>query len=278
MADFLFPGGARHEVVGTAITDGVATLCSASATANTKGSYTELSSSTPIDADGVWLICPSDDDADFLIDLAVGAAGSETIVLPDLFMSNGNNSGGPTGPMVYFPISIPSGTRVAARCQASRANAEPEGLIVLVKGGFPTAHDGLSRVAAYGISTTDSGGTSVDPGGTANTKGSYSEIVASTTDSIRLLYMAFGNQQNTGASRGRWFFDLAIGAAGSEQVILANVPVRVGPANVKAPVVPQIIGPFIMDIPAGTRLAVRAQSTITDATDRLLDVALYGAG
>jgi len=40
--------------------------------------------------------------------------------------------------------------------------------------------------------------------------------------------------------------------------------------------VPMTVGYFQRKIPAGTRIAARAQCSGTDATDRLFDVLLYG--
>jgi hypothetical protein len=39
---------------------------------------------------------------------------------------------------------------------------------------------------------------------------------------------------------------------------------------------PNTVGPLPVDIPAGTRIAARMQASITDATDRLMDVIVYG--
>jgi hypothetical protein len=39
---------------------------------------------------------------------------------------------------------------------------------------------------------------------------------------------------------------------------------------------PATFGPLSVQIPANTRLSARCQCSITDATDRLIEVALYG--
>jgi len=41
---------------------------------------------------------------------------------------------------------------------------------------------------------------------------------------------------------------------------------------------PPVLGPFPVAIPSGSRIAARAQCNISDATDRLFDVAVYGVG
>jgi hypothetical protein len=67
--------------------------------------------------------------------------------------------------------------------------------------------------------------------------------------------------------------DIGVGSAGSEQVLLGDMDLSASAGS-------DSIGPMAIGvpvrIPAGTRLAVRAQSNITDATDRLFDAMLLG--
>ena len=114
----------------------------------------------------------------------------------------------------------------------------------------------------------------MDPGATANTKGSYAEITSSTSYDTRMLLIAFGGQGNLIRTNCRWLVDIATGSAGSETVIIADL--AVGSHNIGDNVLPAYIGPIPVHIPAGTRIAARCQCDITDATDRLMDIALYG--
>jgi hypothetical protein len=60
--------------------------------------------------------------SDHLIDIGVGASGSEKILIPDILAHN--DSAGDTPPTTYsFPISIPSGTRISARMRGSITGA-----------------------------------------------------------------------------------------------------------------------------------------------------------
>jgi hypothetical protein len=96
---------------GTAVTAGAAA---------TKGSYAQLTASTPRDYDAIALVVTDITSAGmagdrWLIDLAIGGAGSEVIILPDWFIST-TTSDDPRGQLgCVLPISIPAGTRVAAR-------------------------------------------------------------------------------------------------------------------------------------------------------------------
>lgn len=251
---------------GTTITSGAA---------HTKGStYTTLIASTAFDASAIWIMlddCPAGND--FLIDIAIGAASSEVIICSNLY------GGTSTGSLVYganyfVPIKITAGTRVSARCQATGASQAIRVSALLFAQGFLPGQP-LSLVTTYGDATADSGGTSIDPGGTANTKpATFTEIVASTTYPIRALIVAFGNQANAVRTSASWLVDVAIGAASSEQIIFPNIVLNA--SSSPDTVLPQTTPPLPVNIPAGTRLSARAQCDIIDATDRLFDVIIYG--
>ena len=273
MPDWPLYDTTTYETAGANTAASRGTSITANASGNTKGSYTQLIASTSYDTVGVLVML--DDLAagiDYLLDIAIGAGGSEQIILPDLYAGGGTGSIA-YGAQYWFPIAIPAGSRIAARCQASTGSSVIRVSCLLAAAGFmPPAP--LSRVTAYGANSADSGGVSVDPGGSANTKGSYSQIVASTTNDIKGLIIAIGNQLNNVRSSQSWLIDLAIGGAGSEQIVIANYALNCSTSP--DIVVPQTSDFLPLCIPAGTRLAVRAQSDGTDATDRLFDAFVYG--
>lgn len=268
--------GQRTENAGanTAVSRG--TSVTASATANTKGTYAQLIASTAFNANGVLVML--DDQAaniDYLIDLAVGAAASEQIIASNLLAS------GATGTVAYgmnyfLPIEIPAGVRLSARCQSGTAVANVVRVSLVLFGQGLNAPSGLSRIDTYGAATADSGGTSIDPGGVANTKSTYTQIVASTSASMQYLILAFGSQQHGTRTSCSWLVDVAIGAAASEQIILPNLALNC--SSSPDVVAPQFYGPLPISIPAGTRIAARAQSDLITATVRLFDMIAYGIG
>lgn len=245
----------------------------ANASANTKGSYAELSSSTPFDG-FVQLLAQQTTSTHTArrcaVDIAIGAASSEQIILPDLLMEWGQDE--PTNQPILFPMPIPAGTRVAARMQANTGSTTLQitaHLLAASSGAVPRA----TWATQYGVTTSAATqGTQVDPGGSAGTKGAYSEITAS-CNAIRWLLVQVGNQGNNAETRAAGNWDLAIGAGGSEQIVLPDIRFFVGQAaNSKLP----RWMPFHLLIPSGTRLAIRAQTSITDATDRLMNFAVLG--
>jgi hypothetical protein len=274
MGEWAMLGGGRMEGAGAGFASSQGLdLDAHGSNANEKGSWEELIAATSWEAQAISLMAVDvGNNTDFLLDIGVGAGGSETVLIPNLLITGGSAFGA-TNEMLTFPVGIPKGSRVAARCQAAAA-AQDMDLAAYLHSHDWTASAPLSRVTAYGANTADSGGVEVDPGGSANTKGAYSEIEDATAAPCRLLYIALGNQGNTARAAFSALLDIAVGAGGSEVVIIPDL--QLGTQNNTNTIRPQWLGPFPVNIPAGVRLAARAASSTTDATDRLFDVAVYG--
>lgn len=243
-----------------------------SATANVKGAWVEFSAAAPFDAAGFFIsFGPAGISvADYLVDVGVGAAGSEQVILSNLLGSVANfNVGGE----VFIPLPIKAGERVAVRLQSSDASLGVPVLMQLVAGDF-FSQLGLGRATTYGADTTDSGGTVCDPGATANTKGAWTEIIAALTNPIKYLVVCVGTRNNGVINAANeTLFDIGVGAAGSEQIIVADTYTYASTGMDMF--LPCYFGKHV-SVKAGERLAIRSQSTNTDATDRLADFVLIG--
>jgi hypothetical protein len=263
----------REEAVGAATGTSNGTNVTCNASANTKGNYAPLITSTAFPSSLMVLAFDTPSSArSYLVDIAIGAASSEQVLISNLLVSvpSSNPAWGAVG---IFPLAIPAGTRIAARAQSTTGSSQIRVSCHLFAGGFGIPPHG-AIIDTYGVDTTDSGGTSIDPGGSSHTKGSYVEITGATTRPHRYLAVLFGSQVNGVMTTGTWLFDIAIGGAGSEVVILNNLVVN---ATSQADGVHPAMYPLLpVNIPAGTRIAARAQSSITDATDRLLDMTILG--
>lgn len=263
--------GQRWE--STSITDGTSvgkTIAGHATNANEKGDWVEIIAATAFGASGLLISGrPFSAGIDHLLDIGVGAAASEQVIVPNLMLGSGTNR---DHAMWYFPIHIPAGARIAGRSQGTTANDSCRVMVYLLGQGFAAAAP-YSSVTTYGAATADSGGTSIDPGATANTKGGWIEIVAATTREHAGFVLGFGNQVNTARTSATVALDVAIGAAGSEQKILVDVFFQLdGGADNPRP----SCTPFIpLHLPAGVRLAIQAASSTNDATDRLFDAAIY---
>ena len=266
-------GGQIANTQGVNTGGSTGTTVTAAGSANTKGSWVEIEDSTAYRAAGLWLLVRSGaQSGDFLVDVSIGAAAAEQTIISNILVMRQALRWG-IAP-IWVPLEIPAGSRIAVRCQCSTANGSL-GVEVSLVSGSPLMGAGMQVATTYGASTADSGGTGVDPGGVAHTKGSYSELTASTTAPIRWLIVCVSNRANTAGATSAWLLDIAIGAAASEQVIIPNLQM-VADSSFDMPM-PSIFA-FPVDIPTGTRIAARTQSDTTDATDRLLDVVVIGVG
>ena len=241
------------------------------ASANTKGAWTELIAAAAADAAWLYVVFGSGGSAHkALLDVGLGAAGSEQVLVPDLHYDC--IAGGMHNETYALPVAIPAGSRVAVRVQSTVGSGAVRATALLGQGpdeGLAT----VGEVYAYGVSTADSGLTAVDPGAAANADGAWVQLTAATTAAIRWLVLAVGHDADTLASGTRWLVDVGTGAGGAEAVLVPDVAVSAGQNS-------DIVGPraigFPVDIPAGTRIAARARCTTTRSPDRLLDVAVYG--
>jgi hypothetical protein len=270
MSDWPRTSGSRVSAFGvdTSTSDGVSVT--ASGTANTKGAWTELIPSTGHSATAIEVSFNHSSllSGTFLLDIGIGASGSETVLVPDLLFS-GNWQGFPAPALL--PITVPAGTRLSARVACSTASAVARVSGHLFTGGFD-APSPRSLITAYGVNAAGSNGTSVDPGATAHTKGAWTQIAASTSAVARTLLVGIGIGNNAAVTTATWLCDVAVGASGSEQILIPDYHVNVAAIET---IGPSLSPPIPVSVPAGSRLAARAQC-ITDATDRLLFFILYG--
>lgn len=261
--------GCIHKMYG--VNTAVSLGTSASNTiANTKGDWSEITASTDFDANSLTLYNQYTSIGDTLVDVAVGPVGSEQVIIENLLKSNFHNSVIQLDSPAIFPINIPEGSRIAVRIQCTGANTSYF-TVAISKGGF--LDQAFSKVLTIGANTADSGGLSIDPGGSANTKGAFVELTSSLSESINGLFLAFGGQNNSTRTNMLALCDIAVGPAGNEIVIVDNVPFGV---NFAVDVLRHYTPIIPVSIPKGTRISARAQCNITDATDRLFDLILYG--
>lgn len=245
----------------------------AHASNNTKASsYTDLTSALPYACQGFMLAITrlsSTNSRDMLIDIAIGSAASEQIIVPNILVSMDANN---ISFSVYIPVALPQGVRVSARCQSSDGG-QAIGVRFSAFAGTHLLMQGLPREGVnYGANTADSGGVSVDPGGSISAKGNYSELTAATTRAHAGLLVCFGYQNNAAAATRDLTCDIAIGAAASEQIIIPDL----GVASLANEALTPGLYFIPISVPAGSRLAARGRTNTTDATDRLFDVVIIG--
>lgn len=287
MADWPLASGFRAESFGAGARVPGGTTVTSSATAHTKGSWVQLDAATGFDASLLILdIAVQFQDTLYLIDIGIGASGSEQVLIPNLLVSQSTM----VIPRLVLPIAIPAGSRISARSQDNFGSSVSFISGMLLAGGFVNPAS-FNTITAYGPNIATSNGVTADAGATANTKGSWAQITASTTRDMRGLILS-GIRAVPGTAMAADYanlVDIGVGASGSEQVLIPNIvfqaSITTGGAS-GSPLVlsglgtlfPRFIPPIPCDIPAGSRLAVRQQSTTTNATDRTSAYAIYGLG
>jgi hypothetical protein len=267
--------GQRFQDAGMVTGSTTGTALTHSGTANVKGGYTQLVASTPFDASGFLLSIVNDVSGaavSYLLDLAVGAAAAEQVMIPNLLIDTASIASR-LCVFCWIPLPIPAGSRISARLQNSTTTGTLAVGVMLIGGGLYGLPSG-GQMSALGADTAASNGVVIDPGAVAHTKGSYGQLTASTPHAIRALLLAFGSNKNSVAGTNKWLVDVAVGAAASEQILFGNLLLTCGAERP----LPSLLGPLPCSIPAGVRLAARAQCSIIDTTDRKFAVVAYGIG
>ena len=261
------------ETIGAIEATTLGTQLTAPGSINTKAAWTQLSASTSANCNGVIVaVLGGGADGDVLFDVGTGASSSEVVKISNIAVRATNTSANHLN-YFYFPLSITSGTRVAARYQASSTSCSLFMILYLTNDAGIIFNN--CSITTYGADTTDSGATGIDPGGTNNTKGSYTQITASTTDDIDWLYVVCGDRNNAGIDATYWWFvDIATGGAGAETVVISDILFHAH--SNEDYINPAVVGPFPVTIASGTRIAARAQALNNDATDRLIDISILG--
>ena len=236
---------------------------------NIKGNWAELSASTPMAGDELVVHLSAGEFRSYLVDIGVGAAPNEVPIVENLLLAARLYQ-----PASYvLPVGVPAGSRLVARAQISAGSGSCYVLAVLRSCGLRGRLGG--RVAStLGAVTATSRGTSVDPGGEANVKGVYSELVPATTRQVSELLLAFGHGLNVARIEANWLVDVAVGAEDEEEVVIPDL--SVGSSTTSDMVLPLTWGPVRCKIPVGSRISARAQCDAVDAADRLFDITAYG--
>ena len=261
------------EGISTAASDLTASLSVSSV--NTKGSWVQITAATAFEADGIILHFYGsggfNGDRNAVVDLGIGAAASEAVILENFRQDYVRGSMNKSAGSLFIPLAIPSGSRVAARMSADSTAVGVHIGLTIVKGGslFPT---GFGKIESLGHNTSNDRGTQISASATANTKGSWAEIVASTAKDYAGFFGVLGNAGDMASANERRLIDIGIGAAASETVIVPNWYTNFeGLGDVNQPMHMPI---FWTPLAAGTRIAARFQQDLTSNLN--LDLMLYG--
>jgi hypothetical protein len=218
---------------------------------HTKGAWVQLAASLPFDVEGLLISSRHAATIPFLLDLGVGAGGSEVVALADLQFGPTSGVGGVfyhCDPF-WIPLRIPKGTRLSARNQSGGISQNLL-LKVLLAASTYGKPGGYHRTLTIGADLATSTGT-VATTGAIDTKGSWAELTASLAQSIKhILFSIVATTADVEVA-----VDIGIGAAASEVVVVPNIYHR--PTNRAH----TAIVSMPLAIPKGTRVAYRGKSS-----------------
>lgn len=211
--------------------------------AHTKGTYTTIVASAPFDVGGLLIQAQINTNSRQFADVAIGAAASEVVVVPNVPFMNGGGSGAHSILQKFIPVSIRKGSRISMRQQGQAASPLLKiKMQMLNLGGFA----GLQPPQKWEDWGSVLGTTSLTTltGGAAHTKGAYSQLVALTGLTSRwvIINVGIGTVDDIAV-------DVAIGAGGSEVVIVPNMYCT------NEVIIPYVLLPW--SIKRGTRVAGR---------------------
>jgi hypothetical protein len=196
-------------------------------------------------------------DTSVLLDVGIGAASSETVLVPNLQFGGLAST---YGHMYAVPISVASGSRISARLQGTQTSETISVALGLRAAGDHSAAP--TTCTTYGANTATSQGVNLGATGANNVKGSWVEITSSTTADMSRMLVGIGIGSPTNAAGVTGFIDIGVGGAGAETVVAADIPyelsnqefLRLFPAY-----------PFGVSIPSGSRISARYATNFASA-------------
>jgi hypothetical protein len=207
-----------------------------------------------------------------LIDIGIGAAAAEQIVIPDLlagWVAAGITTGGTKS--YYFPLYLPAGSRLSARAASVRTTGSVWCQVDLWGGPRNPDYWVGQQVIAYGIDAANSRGTAVTSGASA-AEGAWTEITSGTSqDHFAIVPAIGGATATTTMVNAAYLMDVGVGAA-TEAAIFEGFRVREDTTEQVCQQFPWL--PIYVPVPSGTRLVTRLSSTAAGPV--VNDCALYG--
>jgi hypothetical protein len=225
----------------------------ASATAHTKGAWSQLIASTSAEAGLLMVraesVFTTATETSMLLDIGIGASGSETPVMENLAIGGAAaSSAASNGLLAPLPVRIPSGSRVSCRIQA----LIPSDTCTLTGSLFAVnARQMLPTVVdVIGADTATSRGTAF-----AGALNAWTQITSSTSQRYRALF-AVPSVIGTDIISFTRDLEIAVGPAGGE-VEVGRVYVDYRNNEAVFHDSRFFYAPIACDIPAGSRLSVR---------------------
>lgn len=142
---------------GTVAGSSKGTIIDPGGTVSTKGAYVQLTASTTANITTVAIfVTPGNLGqaitaySDWWVDIATGVPGSEVVVIPNIPFACNATVDGQRTPAVVFPITIPAGSQISARCQSNRNTVNERLLAITIIGMQDPATSGSGGPSSFG--------------------------------------------------------------------------------------------------------------------------------
>lgn len=242
-----------YEIIGrSSATSATLVTVSANASANVKGSYATIGTTTFHWSGFYLLVQRIATTGRWRLDVAINTGGSDAIIVEDFFIETTANG---TSFNLWFPLRVPSGASVKVRVQCDSGGST----LAMAAFGYMSGPNGPPSYSRI-ISCTDFTSTDATNGVTLNgtTQTAWAQVVSSTALRIAGLYVSPSRRADAVRSNASLVVDIGRGAASSEIVTLQLVVFNHGATNMETVVPASVERPYFIDIPASTRLSVRA--------------------
>ena len=190
MSDFSLFGETELIQHGFVVASVSGTPIIADASTNTKGAYVEIVSAANniTDSSAITVIISSEGAtaAGFLIDISIGGAGSEEVIISNILF-NTTSVAIQTSDKVKIPINIPAGQIISIRCQSQSSSATIPVYIKLAPSNFKQP-ESCSEVVSIGANESATRG--VEVAANTVTFGSWVEITSSLSLDIKGFFIS----------------------------------------------------------------------------------------
>lgn len=255
-------GSASITTIGTGI------AATASASTNTKGSWAQVVSATDRDWYGFWIVfsaavAPSGLNAAQLVDVGIGSAGSETVLVPNILAGGRSSLTGAAVTLsdsaIYLPIGIAKGTRVAVRTQAATASRVCR-VIVWGESGSSVPRPIYSGCDTYGIDLSTSKGVELTSNASSNTFGSWTNVGGTTSRNYQALVVSSQVPASSTVNGRSYLVEGGYGSAAYMRFLAGTSTAETWAVAIPA----QYVG---QNIPSGTQLQARISCKTAENTD-----------
>lgn len=235
--------------------------------ANAKGAYIQLLAATAFPYTSVTLqgVASGGGGQTYLIDLAVGGAGSEQVIVPNVLLDSARSIFS-AALNITIPVAIPAGVRVSARVQEAGGAGTRTVEVTLIgrNGGVNAPPAAIGDAVNYGADTVNTNGVLVDSGATLNVYGSWTDITASTSRAHNGLQIVLGTNKQTGVLvDSQYYFQLGIGGTGNAVAANLGEFLSATDSAINRMLIADAL--FNQQIPAGTRVAMRSKCVVSGA-------------